>query len=563
MRVFARLAALLRPHAGTVIGGILLSVLALAANVGLLALSSWFIASMAVAGVLGVAMEYSAPGAAVRGLALLRAGGRYAERLVNHDTTLRILSTLRVWFFRRLEPLAPAGLARLASGDLLSRIRSDVDTLDDFYVRGVVPVAAAVLALGAFLPFLAHFDARLAAVDAAGLVSGGVLLPLVLQRLAAAPGRRRVALSAELRGRVVEEAQGMAELVALGAIGAHAAAMDNADRALARTQQRLASLQAAGESGLAAAASLALWGAVLLLLPAVGSGALAGADLPMLAVFVLASFEAVMPLPAVIQRAGEMAAAARRLFDLVDTPPAVREPPGGSPPLPADLPIAAGLSLRGVTLRYEAGAAPVLRGFSMEAPAGRCVAVVGATGAGKSSLLNVLLRFWEYSEGEILVSLPGRASVELRSVASDQARRLFTVMPQVPHLFHASLRENLLLAAPEGVDLPDTVLEDALRAACLGDLLSALPSGLDTLVGESGRELSMGEARRVALARLFLRQAPMVILDEPTESLDAVTAAAVISSVRERLRGRTILLVTHRESDLVLADAVVRLPAPG
>ncbi len=561
-----RLFGLLRPHWRTVLLGILLSLLALAANVGLLALSSWFIASMAIAGSLGVTMDYATPGAAVRGLALFRAGGRYAERLVNHDTTLRILSTLRVWFFRRIEPLAPARLAANRSGDLLSRIRADVDVLDDFYVRGVVPVAVAVLAVAAFLPFLARFDPRVAAVDAAGLAAGGVLVPLLLRALAERPGGRRVALSAELRALVVEETQGMAELVALGALGAHAARMEAADRELEKVQRRLGSLQGAGEAGLVAAASLALWAAALLLLPAVKAGALPAADLPMLAVFVLASFESIMPLPVVIQRAGEMAAAARRLFSLIDEPPAVTEPAAstvaGAPPqpvLPAALPAAAGLSIRRLTFRYAPAERAIIDTLSIEVAAGTCLGLVGPTGSGKSSLLNVLLRFWEYESGEIHVAMPGGNTAELRTFGGDQARRLFAVVPQSPYLFHASLRENLQLAAPDGVELSEQALTEALRAAQLGAFLGSLPDGLDTTVGETGKELSMGEVRRVALARAFLREAPIYLLDEPTESLDPATADAVLAAVAERLRGRTIILVTHREKDLLIADQVIRL----
>lgn len=559
----ARLLQLLLAHWRTVLLGIFLSLLALAANVGLLALSSWFIASMALAGAVGVTMDYATPGAAVRGLALFRAGGRYAERLVNHDTTLRILSTLRLWFFRRIEPLAPARLAGHSSGDLLSRIRADVDTLDDFYVRGFVPVVVAVLSLAAFLPFLAHYDARVALVDALGLAAGGVIVPLFLRSFSAVPGRRRVALSAELRASVVEESQAMAELMALGALEAHAARLDAADRELAGVQRRLASLQGAGEAALAAAASLSLGAVAVLLVPAVSAGRLPAADLPMLAVFVLASFEAIMPLPVVIQRAGEMAAAARRLFELIDVPPAVVEPPAAAAvhPLPAPLPRTAGLSISGLKFRYAPGERLIIDNLSLELPPGARVALVGPTGAGKSSLVNVLLRFWEYEEGSIAAVWPGGKQIELRSLPGDQARRLFSVMPQSPYLFHATLRENLQLAAPDNVELPEPLLVDALRAAQLGPLLDSLPDGLDTTVGETGKQLSMGEIRRVALARTLLREAPIYILDEPTESLDSDTADTVLTAVADRLKGRTLLLVSHREKDLAIADRVVRITA--
>jgi len=314
-----------------------------------------------------------------------------------------------------------------------------------------------------------------------------------------------------------------------------------------------------GEAGLTAASSLAVWAAALILVPAAQAGLLPGARLPMLIVFVLASFEAVMPLPAVIQRAGEMAAAARRLFELIDERPAVEEPVH-----PARAPSAApgtglGLSIRNLRFRYAAGERLILDGLSLDVPAGGRVAIMGRTGAGKSTLVSILMRFWEYEAGEILVTGQGGASVELRSLDGEKARGLFSVMPQSPHLFHATLRENLQIAAAGGTELSDPVLREAVETAQLGDLLDRLPDGLGTTVGEAGKELSLGEIRRVALARALLRDAPVYVLDEPTESLDEATALAVLTAAAAKLQGRTLILITHRERDLAITDHVVKL----
>jgi ATP-binding cassette subfamily C protein CydC len=542
--------------------GILLSLLALTANMALLALSSWFITSMAVAGALRLSMEYTLPGTAVRALALARAGGRYAERYVNHDTTLRILSSLRVWFFTRIEPLAPARLTRHRSGDLLSRIRADIDTLDDFYVRGVVPSIVAALAVVCITPFLARYDARLVAVDLAGLAVGGVLLPLLLKGRAAAPGARRVARSAELRASIVEGVQGMAELIALGAVEEHAARVEAAGADLDRQQRRLASLSGAGEAGLMAASSVAVWAAAWLLAPRVASGALPGPDLAMLLVFVLSTFESIMPLPVVIQRAGEMDAAAARLFELIDEPPAVPDPaPEARRTVSPEAP-GLGMAMRDVRFRYAPSERWVIDGLSLDIPCGARIGIVGPTGIGKSSLVNLLLRFWDYEGGSVRFTRPGEPEVELRSLTGDDARRLFAVMPQAPHLFHASLRENLLLAAPEGGHLSDEELLRALVDAGLGDFITALPEGLDTTVGETGREISTGESRRVALARALLKESPFVILDEPTEALDEATADSMLASVDARLAGKTLIVITHRQRDLSIVDRVVSLGRP-
>ncbi len=571
MKSLARLAERMLPCWRPAALGILLSLAALLANLGLLALSGWFIASMAIAGSTGAFMAYTLPAAGVRALALARAAGRYAERLVNHDTTFRILAELRVWFFRRIEPLAPARLVLYRGGDLLSRIRADIDTLDDFYVRGLVPSVVAVLALSLIAPFLARFDARLAWIGMSALAAAGGILPLLLRRLAERPGRERVGCAADLRALLVEQVQGMGELIALGAVEAHTARILAADRALDRRQRSLSSLQGAGEAGFIAAGSLAVWAAALLLAPAVAAGALPPACLAMLTVFILASFESVLPLPAAIQRAGEMAAAARRLFEIIDRRPAVAEPADPPAILPGRFSaVPLGLSIRGLRFRYSPDRPWVIDGLSLDIPAGGRLAVVGPTGAGKSSLVNVLLRFWDYEGGSIRIVEPppparGRATGaqaaqwELRALGGEDARRLFSVVPQLPYLFHATIRENLQIAAP-GLD--EEALRAALAAAQLTGFVAALPDGLETIVGESGKEISVGERQRIAVARALLKEAPIYLFDEPTEGLDEATADALLQSIDRRLQGRTLIVISHRPRDLRIADRVVALPAP-
>ncbi len=597
MKELARLVALLRPHTKWVILGILLSLLTVIANIGLLALSSWFVATMAMAGAARATIDYTLPATGVRALALTRAAGRYAERLVNHNTTFRILASLRVWLYRQIEPLSPSGLARYRSGDLLSRIRADVDTLDDFYVRGLVPMAVALLAVGVIIPFLARFSPSLVLIDLAALASAGVLLPLMLKALAERPGRERVATAAALRSSIVEETHGMAELIAFGAIGWHAARIGEESRALDRQMRSLSTLQGIGEAGMVVASSLAVWGVAFVLVPLIGRGALPRADIAMLTVFVLASFEIIMPLPLVIQRTGEMAAAARRLFEVIDARPAAGdvawvERPGSAgerdhasaADVACGLTVTAGgsdggrrllpthpfdLALRAVGFRYAADRSFVLERFSLALPPGSRVALTGPTGAGKSSVINLLLRFWDYEEGSVTVG--GR---ELRSLSGAQARSLFSVVPQSPYLFHATIRENLTLTwneergskakHREALQGPtEAALREALSIAQLSELVEGLPDGLDTTVGERGLALSVGQMERVAVARALLKDAPIFLLDEPTEGLDDATADALLETVDRYLAGRSILIITHRKRDLHLANRVVELPGSG
>lgn len=565
MRTLLLLLRLVLVHCRRVVLGIILSTFAILANVGLLGLSSWFIASMALAGSLGATMNYNLPAAGVRALAIGRSGLRYLERLLNHDTTLRILSTLRVWFYERLEPLSPARLDAYRSGDLLARIGSDVDSLDDFYIRALVPSAAALISLSFILPFLASYDWRIAAIDAAALSTGGLAAPLLLRRLADRAGRESVALAARLRALVVEDARGMAELVALGVAEARSLILSELDRELRLRRGKLESLQGLGEAILVATSSLACWASVCLLFGEAASGGLTGPRLAMLAVLVLASFEAVTPLSGVIQRAGELLGSARRLFDLVDQKPAVAEPAvncrqgegptseGGASPAAAK-----GLLVEELSFRYAREAPWVLRGLSFEARPGETLAIVGPTGSGKSSLVSLLLRFWDFEGGRISIG-----QRDLRSLGLDEARSLFSVLPQTPHLFHASIRDNLVLGGRDaGGGRDDAELLEVLELVQLGGLLRDLPEGLDSLVGETGKGLSAGEGRRLAAARALLRQAPVYVLDEPSEGLDDALAESFLDAIADRLAGKTLILISHRKRDLRIAERVIRISRP-
>ena len=347
-------------------------------------------------------------------------------------------------------------------------------------------------------------------IDLGGLAAAGVFLPLLLRLRAEAPGRERVAYAAELRASVVEGVQGMAELIVLGAVEEHTRHIDEAGRAVSARQLRLGSMQGVGEAGLVAAGSLAVWAAAFVLAPRIAQGTLPAADFAMLTVFVLASFEAIMPLPAAIQRAGEMAAAARRLFELIDQAPAVIDPD----PIHAASPPAAGCSLglrvRDLRFRYSEEQRWIFDGLSFQVRPGSRVGLVGPTGVGKSTLVNILLRFWDYQGGSLEVMGDGAPPVELRALSGERARALFSVMPQAPHLFHATIRENLLLASAEKANPGDEALFSALEAAGLADFIRGLPEGLATTVGELGRELSIGQVRRVALARAAAEGCPRV-----------------------------------------------------
>jgi ATP-binding cassette subfamily C protein CydC len=523
--------------------GILLSFITLVANLTLMAVSGWFIASMAIAGAAGVSMNYFTPAALIRACAIARTLGRYGERLVTHEATLRLLLGLRVWFYERLEPLAPARLQLYRSGDLLSRIRADIDTLDSFYLRTLVPTVTAALASLAFLLFLWRYDSALALILLGFLLLGGIGVPWLVRALGDTPGRRVVALKSELRAGAVDGVQGLAELQAYGAAQAQADHIDDLSRRLGREQQRLSGLAGLSQGALLLAANLALWLTVWTAIPLVRDGAIAPPDLAMLALFILAAFEAVAPLPAAFQSLGETRAATRRVLEILDAEPLVVEPTAPAPP-----PKGFAIAFEKVSFTYPGAQRPALNGIDLQWPEGAKIALLGPTGAGKTTLVNLLLRFWPPDRGRITLG-----GTDIAALGGEEVRRQIAVVSQHTHLFSGTIRENLLLADPAA---SQQRLEQACRSAEIHGFIAAQPEGYETQVGESGVALSGGQARRLAIARALLNDAPILMLDEPTEGLDGPTAQALMETLNRLMTGRSVLLITHRTEGLGHMDQI-------
>lgn len=546
MKDLLRLARLVIPYWKPMALGVLIAFATLVANVGLMAVSGWFIAAMALAGLAGVTMNYFSPAALIRTFAIVRTVGRYGERLVTHEATFRLLSGLRVWFYEHLEPLAPARLQQYRSGDLLSRIRADIDTLDNLYLRILVPVAVALLGAVAVGVFLAWYHPSLALVNLAFLTIAGVVVPFVLQRLGRRPGRALVETNASLQAGAVDALQGMSELLVYGAGERQAVQIRRASGELIAAQAQMSRLSGLAQASLGLGANLTAWTMALVAIPLLGSGVLERPELAMVVLFALASFEVVMPLPQAFQMLGQTLGAARRIFEIVDARPQAPDPAAASP-----VPSHHGIALQDVTFSYGPGAPPALQGITLDVASGRRVAVVGATGSGKSTLLNLLLRFWDPQDGRILFG-----DHDLRSYRGDDLRRHFAVVSQATHLFTSTLRENLRVANPLA---SEAALAAALDVAQLHDFVASQPDGLDTWVGEAGLRLSGGQARRVAIARALLKDAPVLLLDEPTEGLDAETERQLMRALFRLMEGRSVLLITHRLVGLEAMDEILLL----
>ncbi|WP_328895138.1 thiol reductant ABC exporter subunit CydD [Streptomyces sp. NBC_00236] len=542
--VLARVREAAGAQRGRLLLALLLGSLALGSAVGLMAVSGWLISR---ASEQPPVLYLMVAVTATRAFGIGRAVFRYAERLVSHDAVLRMLAELRVSVYRSLERIAPAGLRRTRRGDLLSRLVADVDALQDYWLRWLLPACTAVVVGAGAVGFTAWLLPEAGAVLAAGLLLAGVGVPLVSGACARHAERRLAPARADLATGITDMLGGTAELTVAGALPARLARTREADGVLTRIAARAAKATALGGGLGALVAGLTVVAAALVALPAVADGRLAGVELAVVVLTPLAAFEAVTGLPLAVQYRQRVKRSAERVFEVLDAPVPVREPA-----VPAEAPASPfPLEVRGLSARYAGAGHDALDSFDLTLEAGRRIAVVGRSGSGKTTLAQVLLRFLDARTGTYRIG-----GVDASALDGDTVRRFVGLCAQDAHVFDSSIRENLRLARPGATDAE---LRDALGRARLLDWALALPDGLDTLVGEHGARLSGGQRQRLALARALLADFPVLVLDEPAEHLDLPTADALTADLLAATQGRTTVLITHRLEGLDAVDEVVVL----
>ncbi|MFI1713555.1 thiol reductant ABC exporter subunit CydD [Streptomyces litmocidini] len=542
--VLARVRAMAGALKGRLVSALVLGGLALGSAVGLMAVSGWLISRASEQPpVLYLMMAVTA----TRAFGIGRAVFRYAERLVSHDAVLRMLADLRVSVYRRLERIAPAGLRRTRRGDLLARLVQDVDALQDYWLRWLLPVGAALLVGIASAGFTAWMLPEAGAVLAVGLLVAGVAVPAVGGALARRAERRLAPARGTLATAVADLLRGCAELTVAGALRERIERTRDADRALTSIASRQAAATALGAGLSALVCGLTVAAAALVGVQAVRDGRLDGVALAVIVLTPLAAFEAVTGLPLAVQYRQRIKRSAERVFEVLDAPVPVHEPETPAAP-PAD-PFP--LELAGLSARHPGQERLALDGFGLTLEAGRRVAVVGTSGSGKTTLAQVLLRFLDVEHGTYRIG-----GVPAGELDGDAVRRFVGLCAQDAHLFDSSVRENLRLAK---VGADDEELREALGRARLLDWVDGLPAGLDTLVGEHGSRLSGGQRQRLALARALLADFPVLVLDEPAEHLDLATADALTDDLLRATEGRTTVLITHRLHGLDAVDEVVVL----
>lgn len=529
MRAILAFAPLLGRLKGPITLTVLLSLLTLLAGIGLLGLSGWFLTAAAMS-TLGSAFNIFAPSAGVRGLSFIRILSRYGEKLSGHDMTLRLLSDLRAWLFARLFPLVPLA-RRFGRGDLVSRLLADVEALDTVFLVALGPISTAVLAGAAMTVVLALALPGAALVYALLFFAAVLLVPVGLVLASRAAGSEVVAAGATLRQAVLDGIDGHQDLVLFGATGEAAAGAATASAWLARARRRLGLRAALASALVQLLAGGALIGTLLAGFVALEAGAIGDPLLAGLLLAVIASFEASAMLVRSATRLAGAAAAADRLQAIANSAPAIVEPA-------APLPIPSGGDVRFEAVRFGYDPKqPVIDGLSFAVRSGECVAVTGPSGAGKSTIAQLLLRLVDPDAGT--VRLNGSA---LSDVAGADLRQRVALMTQDAPVFLDTIRANLRIGR-DAAD--DAALWGVLEAVHLAEFVRDLPGQLDAVVGEAGRTLSAGQARRICLARTLLSRADIIVFDEPSSGLDAETETAFLAELPKLTRGRTAIVITH------------------
>ncbi len=522
--------------------GMLLAFLTLFASIGLLTLSGWFLSAAAIAG-LTIAREtfnYMLPGAFVRGFAMGRTAGRWGERVVSHNATFKLLTDLRIFFFSKLAPLIPGRVSNLRDADILNRLVADIDAMDHVYLRLISPMIVGTLGIAGLTAVVCWFDVEL------GLTLGAILLvllltwPVLFYKLGKQNGSELTQNKADLRIATLDWLQGYSELTLFGAEKRYRSAIFTMQERLLKNQMFNAHF-----AGLAQALLMLANGWTLVLMLWLAADGVGGnTPNPMIALVVfatMASVELLMPIAGAFQHLGQTLTSARRLNEVILAEPDVQ--------FPAEDASHSGeysIEYRDMSFHYPDGEAQVVKGINLHIPAQHRIAIVGQTGSGKSTLLQLLNRYWDVQQGEILIG-----GQPIQNWSESQLRQAISVVSQRVDILNGSLRDNLLMASPNA---DDAALNDVLNKVGLAKLLEG--QGLDTWLGDGGRQLSGGEKRRVGIARALLHNAPILLLDEPTEGLDKQTEQQIMKLFETHFEDKTVVFITHRLVDLDKMDSI-------
>lgn len=530
MKLVWRLLGFMKPLRGWILISTMTGFSTVAAGVGLLGTSAYLIASAAFHPSIA---ELSVAVVGVRFFGISRGVFRYLDRLVSHHVNFRLLSILRIWFYDCLKLLAPARLIHYQRGDLLSRAIGDIDTLDQFYVRAVSPVISAIFATVGFSMLVGSWNVRLGWILAAGLSVTSFVLPALVYIFSQDPAKQLVDQRAILSQTMLDTLRGAAEIIVFQQQEEELTQINRVSLQTNRAQVGLAHSQGLsnGMNAVLTQGTVALM--LLVGIPLVRTGELDGIMLAVIVLITMASFEISIPIAQAAQFWESSLQAARRLFEMADQQPAIIEPV-----IPVSVPEKPNILIRNLSFQYHGNLPLAADHLNIDIPYGRKIALVGENGSGKTTILNLLMRFWDCQPGEILID-----GIPVQEFSPKELRQRIGYVSPGGAIFQTTLRQNLLLANPGALDADLLRVLDSVQ---LGEWVQTLPDGLDTWLGASGLTISGGQLQRIQLARGLLMDAPIYLLDEPTTHLDVETENRLISLFRSIFQNRSLVWVTHR-----------------
>ncbi|TWX72064.1 thiol reductant ABC exporter subunit CydC [Colwellia demingiae] len=565
MKVFIRLIFLLKPQLPLMLLGALLSVITVLANISLLAVSGWFITLMAIAGTTGITVNYFTPAAVIRFLAIVRTAGRYAERMLTHRATFNALAHLRHYFYQQLEPLLPYYRINLRSGDLLARLQQDIDNLDNFYLRVLLPIVVALISVPIVCYALAIFSPSIAWVMLVALLIVGLIFPVISYLASTQLSHEKSHLESHLTEELINGIGAIKTLLVYQVSISYQRSIANITKQYYDVRYRLVKINARLNAIIFLLIHLSALACLLLLLPQLSMGEVDSKSLVAVILLVLVSFETVSSMPLALQLLPQSLASAARLFAIID-----KEKPidiGVEPVKHGDI------NFENFTFSYPEQKTASLVDVNLSIKAGEKVAIIGASGAGKSTLVNLLMGFWptgvalssshsptncsssaaesEHSKGSITI-----AGCDLSLIERESLRQHIALMSQQGHIFEASIADNLRLAKHDAT-------HEEMRKVCqlvnLIDFIEGLSKGFDTWLGTSGTGLSGGQAQRLQIAQLLLRSASVLILDEPTKGLDRHNEEQIMSNILAHVKQqqRSLLVITHKPLMLEKMDKII------
>lgn len=546
---------LFQPYKLWLIIGSFLAILTALASIFLLTLSGWFITSSAIAGLLapdGVAITFNflLPAAQIRALAIIRTVSRYGERVVTHEATFRVLTEIRCWFFAKLIPLAPGRLVMHRSADLLNGMTQDINALDVLYLRIFSPLMVAIIGGGCIVAFIAVYSMKISFFVFVMLLITGSVTPWIFIRLGRESAKKAVQLTAKFKVAQIEILQGFAELTAFNAYTRFKKQITNVSEQMLSTQtenHRLSVLSSVS-TGLLSQISVLIAivsGSILF-----QQGNISAAVMVMLSFSVLGVFELIAPLSSSIQMLVKTQTAANRIRQITELAPVIEEAHSSQ-----RFPSTGGISIKQLYFRYSEHSDWVLNNINLHIAQGSKIAIVGNSGTGKTTLLQLLMRFYDPQQGRVEY-----AGIDYRHLSSVQLMEQITFLSQQTQLFATTIKQNLLIAKPAASDFE---INQAIENAGLNGFIKKLPEGINSWVGENGVKVSAGEARRIALARVYLKNAPILLLDEPTEGLDRESEDEVLNALRLISQQKTLVMMTHRQAGLSLVDKVFKITEKG